>query len=107
MMVHQDVLYGVDIQGEAVLPLARDAARFLVWTQLHEPRTAAEAEGLVHGIAKRDWEAFLASGLLDLQGQTKLLPFFVGDQLFGRLLEGSKSKTVTRRALQMAEAYLT
>lgn len=106
MMIHEGILYGVDIQGEAMLPLARDAARFLVWTQLHQPRAPSEAGGYVAGIAKRDLEAFLSSDILDGPGQSKLLPFFLGDQLFGRLLEGSRSGKVQHRALEMAEAFL-
>lgn len=76
-------IIGVDVQGEAWLPLARDVARFLVWQQMTDPAPGPKR----HGISTADLEPFLST--VDLPGDEALtiLPFFIGLQLMQRLVD--------------------
>jgi hypothetical protein len=76
-------IIGVDVQGEAWLPLARDIARFLVWQQIKDPAPGP----LRHGIAAQDFQAFLAAPLLSGEEVETILPFFIGLGLVQRLAE--------------------
>ena len=101
---HQNgALCGVDIQGESWLPLARDAARFLVWSQIHDPgiRTARQ-----HGIAADDLAAFLASNLLDPEEAGSILPFFIGEQIYLRFLENAHRKSLQAPLRATLDAFV-
>lgn len=85
-LLFQGRIYGVDIQGKAVLPVASDVARFLVWTECQTPLLAG-THASTAGITTPDWESFLSSGVLpEAEAQTHL-PFFVGLQMLGRLVD--------------------
>lgn len=71
----------VDIQGQAVLAVARDAARFLVWQAMRDPAGQSLND---LGLPTDDCAAFLASGVLPAEDRTTAFPFFVGEQLHGR-----------------------
>ncbi|MWD27295.1 hypothetical protein E0K89_007400 [Aquicoccus sp. SCR17] len=73
-----ECLWGVDVQGESWLPLAKEAALFLVWLELRRD----DGEGArIHGIRAEDWKAFLRSGLLSRAEAEGVLPFLVGEAL--------------------------
>ncbi len=76
-------LTGIDVQGECRQPIARDAARFLVWQQIHD-QTALPAQNF--GVNAADWQAFLSSGVLPKNEWDTTLPFFVGDRLYDYLV---------------------
>lgn len=81
--VKQGQIIGVDVQGEAWLPLARDVARFLVWQQLTDPGPAP----LSFGISTADLQAMVPAVGLPSEEADRLLPFFIGLQLLQRLLD--------------------
>lgn len=101
---HRGTIYGVDIQGECWVALAREAARFLVWLQIHDPDRPT---GRTHGLRRDDVQAFLSSGVLPPEEHGTTFPFFVGEQLYGRFVEDyhrSDIRTNTRAAM---ESYLS
>ena len=96
-------LCGVDIQGPALLPIARMVARFLVWHQLQSDSPDEPRES---GIDKRDLDAFLGGGLLSEAERSRLLPVFVGDQLLLRFCESYHAHKHRSRAIAAIESYL-
>lgn len=98
MHYHNGVLYGVDIQGECWHPIAKEAANFLVWQQIHSLQPAPKTR---HGIALHDWEAFLESGAVSNNEQFTTLPFFIGVHLFKRFLE-IQSEKVRKNNIRVA-----
>ncbi|MFT6088554.1 MAG: hypothetical protein ACJARC_000223 [Sulfitobacter sp.] len=98
---HQGTIYGVDIQGESWLAVAKDVARFLVWLQIHNPVSAG---GHRYGISLEYIDAFLESGVLNDNEQTTTLPFLIAEQLYGRFVEGYAREDLrdnTRAAIEM------
>lgn len=100
---HSGVIYGVDIQGECWLAIAKEAARFLVWLQIHDP---ARPDRRHAGIAQSDWAAFLQSGLLSEDEAKTTLPFFVGEQLYGRYVESYARLEIRDNTRAAIESYL-
>lgn len=98
------VIYGVDIQGESWLPIAKEAARFLVWLQIHDVERPQKRHA---GISLVDWEAFLDSGVLPESEVKTTLPFFVGEQLYGRYVESYDRKEIRQNTRAAIESYLT
>jgi hypothetical protein len=96
-------LYGVDIQGPARQPLARMAARFLVWLQLHSENSGARR---VCGLDHCDLDAFLGGDLLDNDERHHLLPVFVGDQLLARFCNEYQGHKRRARAVAAIESYI-
>jgi len=92
-LFHQGVICGLDIQGESWLPLARDAARFLVWQQITDPGAG-------------DGEAFLSSGVLPPHDAGPVLAFFVGEQLLQRLAEDHPDPAHRARAAEALAGWL-
>ncbi|SFS55073.1 hypothetical protein SAMN04488040_0882 [Sulfitobacter marinus] len=98
---HQGTIYGVDIQGESWLAVAKDVARFLVWLQIHVPISEG---GQRYGIALEYIDPFLESGVLSAQEQVTTLPFLIGEQLNGRFVEvyaRPHLRDITRAAIEM------
>jgi len=103
-MIHDgQSLFGVDIQGPSMMPLARMAARFLVWLQLQSDSPALPRE---HGLCTADVDAFLAGGLLDADNRARLFPVFVGDQLLRRFCEQYHDHKHRDRAIVALNGYL-
>ncbi len=100
---HAGVIYGVDIQGESWLPVAKEAARFLVWLQIHDVDRPLPRKS---GIAQIDWDAFLESGVLSDAEQKTTLPFFVGEQLYERYAENYHRTAIRQNARVAIESYL-
>lgn len=100
---HGGVITGVDIQGECWLALSKEAARFLVWEQIHNN---ARPDQRQYGIDAEDWGAFLSSGLIVPAEQSTTLPFFIGEQLFGRLAETSAPPEVMANTRAAIHAYV-
>lgn len=100
---HRGVITGVDIQGEVWLAIAREAARFLVWLQIHDPDRPADRR---FGIAAADWQAFARSGVLPAEELTTTLPFFVGEQLYARFVESYDRSDVAPNTRAAIIAYL-
>ncbi len=101
---HSGVIYGVDIQGECWLPIAKEAARFLVWLQIHDTKRPLERHA---GIARADWDAFLECGVLSDAETKTTLPFFTGEQLYGRYVESYDRKDIRQNTRSAIESYLT
>jgi len=97
------VIYGVDIQGECWMAVAREAARFLVWQQLHDGLNTPETS---FGINSPDWKAFLSGNLLQDTEKRTTLPFFIGEQLFNRFVEDYDTPTVQSQGRIAIAAYL-
>ncbi len=100
---HRGTIYGVDIQGECWIAIAREAARFLVWLQIHDQNLPITRQ---HGIAAHYWAAFVQSNLLSISEQSTTLPFFVGEQLYGRFVENYAHPDIRRNARPAVMAYL-
>ncbi|MHA1128602.1 MAG: hypothetical protein ACTSRN_06595, partial [Alphaproteobacteria bacterium] len=89
---HDSTIYGVDIQGECWHPVAKEAARFLVWQRAHSLNRITNT---CHGIASSDWGAFLQSGVVSDDEIRTTLPFFIGVQIFTRFLDMQGRELVT------------
>ena len=100
---HRGTIYGVDIQGECWLAIAKEAARFLVWLQIHDSSRGGERR---YGISLEYIDAFLQSNVLSTGEQTTTLPFFIGEQLFGRFVEGYDRPDVRDNTRSAIEMYL-
>lgn len=70
-------LWGVDIEGERRLPLAKEAARFLVWARMGDGLPA---------IAE-DTHAFAPESLLEPGEDETTLPFFTGFEIIMRIID--------------------
>ncbi|WP_299546671.1 hypothetical protein [uncultured Tateyamaria sp.] len=100
---HRGTIYGVDIQGECWIAIAREAALFLVWLQMHDPDRPTHR---IHGIKIDDVQAFLSSGVLSEDEQRTTLPFFIGTYLY-RLYTANFHRCDIRSNLEAAIlAYL-
>lgn len=95
-------IIGVDVQGEAWLPLARDIARFLVWQQITDPAPAPACQG----ISQADFRAFLSAPLLTGEEAESVLPFFIGLDLVHRLAEQPEGSAFARNGITALEAWL-
>lgn len=100
---HKGVIYGVDIQGKSWFPIAKEAARFLVWMQIHDLDLPEQRQS---GVAQIDWDAFLGSGVLSEAEQRTTLPFFVGEQLYERYVENYHRKAIRQNSRAVIESYL-
>lgn len=100
--LHEARIIGVDVQGEAWLPLARDIARFLVWQQITDPAPGP----LCHGIAAADFRAFLSAPLLTEEETTTILPFFIGLGLVQRLAEQAEAPASVRNGVAALQSWL-
>ena len=100
---HQGTIYGVDIQGESLLAVAKDVARFLVWLQIHAPSLAG---GHRYGISLEFIDPFLESGVLNVNEQETTLPFLIGEQLYGRFVEGYEHQALRDKTRAAIEMYL-
>lgn len=100
---HRGTLYGVDVQGERWMAIARDVARFLAWLPVYLP---TEGEATLHGIAQVDRDALLACGILDADQQATTLPFFIGEQLYFRFVTAYGNLTHRQHARRAIVHYL-
>ncbi len=92
------VMTGIDVQGTAWLPVARDIAKFLAWSTIHCPAPGPS----LCGVPRADFAAILTGKALPLSEVETILPFFIGTQLYGRLLENHRHSTrgdITRQAI--------
>ncbi|WP_166415425.1 hypothetical protein [Cochlodiniinecator piscidefendens] len=101
---HAGVIYGVDIQGETWLPLAKEVARFLVWQQIHDP---TDVDNYRYGISRPDFEAFLSGGILTGGDRSVILPFLIGVELHGRFIESFSSYGKRDNIKTAIRAYLS
>lgn len=101
---HRGTIYGVDIQGECWVALAREAARFLVWLQIHD---ADRGTDRTHGLRSTDVRAFLSSDVLAPAEQSTTFPFFVGEQLYGRFVEDYQRTDIRANTRAAMEHYLS
>lgn len=86
---YDGVIYGVDIQGESWLPLAKDIAGFLVWEGVRRP---SYGDDLRFGLAQQDLRGFLSGVPLPDDEAATILPFMIGLQFYRRVIERSKSQ---------------
>lgn len=96
-------LYGVDIQGARLLPVARMTARFLTWLQLQNsgPENTREC-----GLDKTDIDAFLGGELLTDDERANLLPVFIGDELLSRFCSEYHGHKHRARATAAIKAFI-
>lgn len=100
--VYDGVIHGFDIQGEIRMPLARAAARFLVWLQIHDDAGDFPRR---FGIRAEDWEAFLSSGVLSPREAESTLPFFTGVELHTRFVESYRRRRLRGNARRAIAAF--
>ena len=81
---HRGTLIGLDIQGEAWLSVARDAATFLVWVAEY---CAPVPGGTRFGLPVADFEAFLEGGAVPAAEADTVLPFFTGIQFYNAMID--------------------
>ncbi|KIC51842.1 hypothetical protein [Tateyamaria sp. ANG-S1] len=103
-LYHRGTIYGVDIQGECWLAIAREAALFLVWLQMHDPTRPAERR---HGIRSEDLSAFLSSNVLPDNEHNTTLPFFVGYHLYRLFTANHHRPDIRANLLAAMESYLS
>jgi len=99
----EGVIYGVDIQGETWRPMAKDAARFLVWLQIHDDGRPSARRA---GISQDDWDGFLSSGVISEREQETTMPFLVGEQLYGRYVSDYARPRIRENTRTAITAYL-
>lgn len=97
------VMTGVDIQGQTMQAIARDAATFLVWQAIRQDFSGPR----ICGIPAPDWIAFNASGVLPEGEKTTSLPFFISEQLFIRLQTFAHKDPIRARTLKAIAALLS
>ncbi len=84
LMVDDGMIWGVDIQNRRHLALAKDIARFLVYLEFSDPAATGPWRW---GLSKADCDALLGDGdLIALDEAEALLPFFIAEELSGRLV---------------------
>jgi hypothetical protein len=101
--VQAGTLWGVDIQGECKMALARDLARFAVWQQIHDAR---QDDDRLHGVNRADLTALTDGAALAEEDRAVILPFFVGEQLVARLAEVRADPTLADRAALALRRWL-
>lgn len=92
-----------DIEGLRRLPVAADAARFLVHQQM---RQGFASDDLTCGITRSDWTAFLESGVLDPEERDDVLPLFVAQQMAVELPTLGFRPNWLRRMRRSIDAFL-
>ena len=103
LMYHDDVMYGVDIQTESWYALANEAARFLVYLQMHNRAILGETR---FGIAQSDWHAFHQCGLVNEMEHETTLPFFIGAHLYRRMVAENERWQIRENISFAIERYL-
>ena len=96
-------IYAFDTQGEAILPLSLDLARFMAWLAM-DP--VIPAGPYWYGLAKSDRNALLAKGLPAEGEHHGVLPFLLGHELAGRFYERHKDPAMAPAARRALRAYL-
>lgn len=86
-------LCAIDMQGETVLPVARDVARMLVWLESRRERPAGQT---TDGIAARDYLALTSVPGLLATDQRPILRFMIGELMAAYYLDASRQPS--RRA---------
>ena len=99
--VSGDLLTGVDIQKTTRTMLARDIARFLVWSHLNYPEASDW-----YGLSKSDKQAFLSSGIIPDVEAKHVLPFFVADQFHRRFQRMHTDKTLGPRVRRACKSWI-
>ncbi|QFU07152.1 hypothetical protein FIU81_00475 [Palleronia sp. THAF1] len=96
----KDILWGFDVGTGPRMPIARDLARFMV--------TWARSSNLPDGLGLEEAMA-LARPVLRDDELTTLLPFFLGEQIAGRLAEqmpdGVRARRIQQMAVTLMETY--
>lgn len=100
---HKGTIYGVDIQGESWLAVAKEVARFMVWTQIHD---SSRPQSRRYGICEKDLDSFLSSQILSSEEQTTTLPFFIGADFYSRFVEEYSRREIRDNTRSAIECYL-
>ncbi len=90
IIFHRGTLCGINIKGDIRLPVAREVARFLVHQQISDSH---EGDARQHGIWRDDLRAMISSEVIPNVERDTTLPFFIGEQLYGRFVELCTSDT--------------
>ena len=100
---HDDVMYGVDIQTQSWYATANEAARYLVFLQIHNSAIFDETR---FGIAQNDWVAFHDACLIGEIEQQTTLPFFIGVHLYRRMVGEIHRRQISDNISHAIERYL-
>ena len=103
LMIDNAVLTGIDIETTRWMPVAREAARFLVWLHSSYP---PPAQTMRHGIFEDDKTALFASGLMQAGNNPAVFRFFIGHQLLLRFMHMRADPVTYERLLKMITNFL-
>lgn len=104
LMVDGDAIWGVDIQNDTWIALAKDLARFLVYLEITLPQ--GETDGPC-GLSDADAQALLGTPGLIRAGEIEtMLPFFTAVEMSGRLMSESAWPGVMMNARALADRML-
>lgn len=96
------VLWGVDVQGRARLPLVRELAHFLLWTERLRPLGSGPYRW---GVAEADLSALTARCGLPQDEISTLMPFFIAEQLLRHSTLTQRPRSLERNA-RIEERFL-
>lgn len=102
--VHQGVMTGFDVQGEAWFAVARDAAQFLVWSALN--CTPQDLRATLMGLPRADLDAFAEGGAVPEAERVTVLPFFVGAWLHASTSAPGRKREALDRARAAVAGFL-
>ena len=104
LMVDGDTIWGVDIQNNHWLALAKDLARFLVYLEITQPHGTYDGPC---GLSGEDCEALLGTGGLIREREAEaMMPYFVATELSGRLMTEIAHPDVMENARRLADRIL-
>ncbi len=103
LLINNDILYGIGLQGETVLPLAKATAQFLVLLKYKRSNSNSD---LMHGISRQDCQSFLGSGILPVSEINTILPFFIAEQFYFHLQNAVEKHVLDKETRQEITVFL-
>ncbi len=103
LIYNAPTMFGVDIQGKTVMPIAQELARFLAW---QHTAYAQPAQPLQNGTFTADMQAVFTSFQSIKHSERDVFRFFMGYHVFLRLLTMRGDPTVFDRAARLMTSYL-
>ncbi len=103
LLFHNNILYGIDIQSETILPFAKATAQLLVLLQFKRPNSDTD---LIYGVSRKDCQDILKSGVLPSSEYDTILPFFLGEQFYFRLQNAIEKKMPDPHIRQAVTRFL-
>ncbi len=103
LILNGDAIYGVDIHCKTVIPAVHDLARFLVWLQTESQQPE---QPLMQGVFTDDLRALTSDFQSILQQNKQIFRFFIGYQIFLRMVYMRGNPVIYARASLMMADYL-